>query len=272
MNNKKGFSSLILKIIGIITMTLDHFGRLAKVFFVNQTMMVFSDIFIAIGRISFPIFAFLIVEGVFHTSNKIRYLARLLFLSIFCDLVFYLISKNYWGNPITTLFLGALTISLLESKKIWVKFTSIIPVILTILIAFEIIPLLSMYDLYGVILIILFYLSHHLSKYFCGFIAKLYHLDYEFAYSKYNFAIRKYISCFFLLSFSILVWFINPTFKEVNIFIDDPINQLYCLLSIPFIIFYNGEKGYSNKLIQYTFYLYFPLHLAILYLLMSLIS
>ena len=42
MNNKKGFSSLILKIIGIITMTLDHFGRMDKVFFVNQTMMVFQ--------------------------------------------------------------------------------------------------------------------------------------------------------------------------------------------------------------------------------------
>ena len=48
-----------------------------------------------------------------------------------------------------------------------------------------------------------------------------------------------------LLRTSVLQEFAN--FKEVNIFIDDPINQLYCLLSIPFIIFYNGEKvGYSR--------------------------
>ena len=94
MENKKGISSLSLKIIGLITMTLDHFGRMAKVFFDNQVLLRISNICIIIGRISFPIFAFLIVEGVIHTKNKLNYLLRLLILSIFCDLTFYLISHN----------------------------------------------------------------------------------------------------------------------------------------------------------------------------------
>ncbi|MDD7736050.1 MAG: TraX family protein [Bacilli bacterium] len=272
MENKKGISSLSLKIIGLITMTLDHFGRMAKVFFDNQVLLRISNICIIIGRISFPIFAFLIVEGVIHTKNKLNYLLRLLILSIFCDLTFYLISHNYWGNPITTLFLGALTISLLENKKLWVKLSSIIPITLTILIAFEVIPILSMYDLYGLVLILLFYFSIYLSKILCKIISNYYQLDYDLAYSKYYFSIRKYLSCFFLISFNILIWFINPTVNNINIFIDDPISQLYSLLSIPFIILYNGEKGYSNKVIKYSFYLYFPLHLAILYLLMHLFS
>ena len=54
----------VLKIIALITMLIDHIGL---VFFPG------IEIFRIIGRISFPIFAFMIAEGCEHTENKKKY-------------------------------------------------------------------------------------------------------------------------------------------------------------------------------------------------------
>ena len=53
-------SILVLKIIAFLTMIVDHTG---VIFYPN------SQIFRIIGRISFPIFCFFIVEGFSHTKN-----------------------------------------------------------------------------------------------------------------------------------------------------------------------------------------------------------
>ena len=65
---KKFLSNFDLKILAIITMTIDHIGAI---------MYPNIDIFRIIGRVSFPIFAFLLVEGFKHTSNKHKYYIRL---------------------------------------------------------------------------------------------------------------------------------------------------------------------------------------------------
>ncbi len=249
-------------------MTIDHFARMVSYFhpnlLSNSTLLVFQ----IIGRISFPIFAFLVVESMIHTRNRLKYLFRLLFLAIICDLSFYLVSNEYWGNPITTLFLGGLFIYLFENKKWYIKCLSILPILYVILISFEIIPLYSMYDLYGFILIILFYLSEYLTKVFCNIYHKIYQIDQEAFYNKYSFLTRIIINILLLIIFNILIWMINPCYHEKNIFIDDPVLQLYSLLAIPFLIIYNGKKGYNKEWIKYLFYLYFPLHLIVLYLFM----
>ncbi len=247
-------------------MTFDHFLKMATFFKPNLLNHITINIFQIIGRISFPIFAFLVVEAMINSKNKIFYLFRLFLLSLICDLIFFLVSKEYWGNPITTLFLGGLTIYFIQSKKIYINLLAFVPITFTLLISFNIIPLLAMYDLYGLILILLFYFSIDLSKEFCKQYSKIYYLDYDDFFNKYGFISRKFISALLLIVFTILVWAINPKYQDVNIFIDDPVNQLYSFIAIIFLLIYNGKRGYNKSWVKYLFYLYFPLHLVVIYL------
>lgn len=119
MKNNNVVNSLFLKIFGVITMTCDHFSKLCSfmnITWINENLL---NIFDIIGRLSFPIFAFLIIEGMIHSSNKNKYLLRLFILSVVCDLCFYLFTSFYWGNPITTLFLGAMQFTFCKRKIIF---------------------------------------------------------------------------------------------------------------------------------------------------------
>ncbi|ALS38592.1 hypothetical protein ABID30_001327 [Enterococcus rotai] len=87
----KFFSGSQLKWIAIVTMLLDHIAKIisfrpfingALPYMVETTKLfglsqILFPIFILIGRIAFPLFCFLLVEGFVHTSNTRRYLVRL---------------------------------------------------------------------------------------------------------------------------------------------------------------------------------------------------
>ena len=63
------FSSFLLKIVAIISMTFDHVGVVMNNFWPeNSTLMAISNIFRIIGRLALPLFCFMIVEGVIHTK------------------------------------------------------------------------------------------------------------------------------------------------------------------------------------------------------------
>lgn len=64
----KSINTFTLKMIAIVTMLIDHIGH---VFFPELTVLRI------IGRISFPIFAYLLVEGFFYTKNLKKYMLRL---------------------------------------------------------------------------------------------------------------------------------------------------------------------------------------------------
>ena len=83
------FTSSSLKLIAVITMFIDHFGatvmgqavlRLPAVRAdagLYQNMLLLYRLIRYIGRIAFPIYCFLLVEGFLHTRNKMKYLLRL---------------------------------------------------------------------------------------------------------------------------------------------------------------------------------------------------
>ena len=47
--------------------------------------------------------------------------------------------------------------------------------------------------------------------------------------------------------------------------------QTYGLLDIVFLVMYNGTRGYDKKVFRYIEYAYYPVHLALLALIFSLI-
>ncbi len=133
---KKGISGSTIKIIAIIAMLIDHTGaviieRLLIQLGLNnlntadlQEMMVFmtenGNILLlhtimrsVIGRIGFPIFCFLLVEGFIHTRNVTKYAFRLLAFALISEIPFDLGFNGklfYWGyqNVFFTLFIGLL--------------------------------------------------------------------------------------------------------------------------------------------------------------------
>jgi len=141
-------SLFILKIIGLITMFVDHY----------QVMIGGSEILRVIGRLSFPIFAFTLNEGYVHTRNLKKYLLRLFCFAVVIQGLFILCADGRDINIFFTLFLGLFTICILNLKKSWIKepFMKIIKAILIIFILYFSQKINLDYGAYGILLIMIF--------------------------------------------------------------------------------------------------------------------
>lgn len=113
---KKGFSSTALSILAAVCMVEDHFAAA----FLSQTA--FYIPLRSIGRMTFPIFLFLLTQGVKHTASKPRYLARLAVFAVISELPFDLLFYRkhfypYHQNTLFTLAVCAFALMLLEKYK-----------------------------------------------------------------------------------------------------------------------------------------------------------
>lgn len=229
-------TSFHLKIIALITMFIDHIGY---VIFPNHFWLRY------IGRIAFPIYAFLISEGLKKTSNIKKYLINLLMLAvtseIFYDLCFNKnISLFYKTNTVYTLFIASLSIYLYN--KNYNNITKYLSLLLGLSISYI---LKTDYDILGVLLIFIFYFLHNKYQY----------LIYGIIWVNI-----KYLSN---ISY-ILKYIFNKNIYLPNIYVINSLG-LYLFTIVPFLIimFYNNKKG---KNLKYTFYVLYLLHLFILYI------
>ena len=81
-------TSLWLKIIAVTSMIVDHIGA---VFFPYYMVHIFGVTFYplrTIGRLAFPIYCFLLIEGICHTSNWKKYAVRLGVLALLSEIPF----------------------------------------------------------------------------------------------------------------------------------------------------------------------------------------
>ena len=220
--DSKGISGSTLKLIALITMLLDHIGAILVV---SPTPYYILRL---IGRIAFPIFCFLLVEGFLHTKNLKKYAFRLFLFALVSEIPFDLAFYHTAFYPDSqnvffTLFIGLLVISCNHSFDDILKDK---PGIRLICRAAVIVAGMG----------IAWYLKTDYSYIGVAAIALLYHF-------RNNPIIAAADACLLLMFSSSM---------EISSFV--------CL---PLIRAYNGKRGLSLK---YIFYLFYPVHLLILHL------
>lgn len=107
------FSGSILKIIAIVSMVIDHCA-----YFLMENGTLLYDAMRCVGRIAFPVFAFLVAEGFAYTKNKKRYFAQLLIFAFISEVPWYLLNgADGTHNVMFTLALGVVALAVLDKMK-----------------------------------------------------------------------------------------------------------------------------------------------------------
>ena len=118
---KTGLSGSVLKWVALVTMLIDHFAAVFYVGSVRARAPLFSyGIYIflrCVGRLAFPIYCFLLVEGYRHTRSVKNYLLRLFLFGLVSEVPFDLAFRHAawdlsYQNVYFTLFLGLLALAL----------------------------------------------------------------------------------------------------------------------------------------------------------------
>ena len=124
---KSGISGSTLKLIAIFTMLIDHIAATVILQMINngiggQTLIDIYWVMRSIGRMAFPVFCFLLVEGFKYTHSREKYAARMFIFALISEIPFDLAINNTVlefksNNVFFTLLLGLLAITVLD----WLK-------------------------------------------------------------------------------------------------------------------------------------------------------
>ena len=243
---KFGISSSTLHILAMVFMLCDH--AWATVFSGNQWLN-------SIGRLAYPIFAFLLVEGYFHTRDLKKYVLRMLLFALISEIPFNLMMAGtliypFDQNVIWTMLWGILFIWMNERvKKTGVMWKRILAGIGIALLALLAGPVTFVdYGGVGILIILMFYYLRG-KKWWCllGQVVIMY-----------------YLNVVVLKGMEVPVELFGREF-----FISQ---QGLALFSLIPIWLYNGTKGIRSKTFQYCCYAFYPEHMVILYLISAFIS
>lgn len=223
-----GLTNNQLKIIAMVSMLLDHMGLL---FFPHM------EIFRILGRIAFPIFAYMIAEGCRYTKKRARYLGMIGGMAILFQIVYSVAMGSVYQGILVTFSLAIIAIfsidGIVKSEKRWVRLISFLPLACVVAFVLFLPHALSHTDFaidYGVWGILLPILVYFMPDRPCRAIGA---------------------SLFLLIRALYYVWIIPM-----------PV-QVWSLLAIPLLALYNGTRGKAKM--KYVFYIFYPAHLVILY-------
>ena len=227
---KFGLTNNQLKIIAMVSMLCDHVGLL---FFPNMS------IFRIIGRLAFPIFAYMIAEGCRHTKKRAKYLSLIAGMGIVFQIVYFVAMQSLYQGILVTFSLAIITIyaidGILKSKKLLPILASIASLAFVIVFVFVLPTLLEGtdfdidYGLWGILLpVAVYYLPNRIT--------------------------RTIGMALLLLARAIHYTVFPATLGTL---------QWFALLSVLFLALYNGERGKTRM--KYVFYIFYPAHLVILY-------
>ena len=234
-------SASALHIMAMVCMLCDHLW--ATVVPGNQWLT-------CLGRLAFPMFAFMVVEGYFHTSNLKGYVLRLLMFAVISEVPFNLMYSSsfvypFHQNVIWTLLLGLGLVHMNElAAKKQKRWLCILVGCITVIGGF-LLGTIAMLDYYGVgvVTILVFYFFRKRTWWcFLGQIIVLYYLNVEELSGLY---------------FEITIG--DRIFHVVQ--------QGLALFALIPIWLYRGRKGIKSKWFQYVCYGFYPIHMLALYLL-----
>lgn len=241
---KFDISSVGLHIFAMIFMLMDHMW--ATVFTNAQWLT-------QVGRLAFPIFAFMIVEGYTHTKNLKKYVLRLLIFAVITEIPFNLMVSNrvsYYPNQ-NVLWTFLISIGLIhlnelarKKNKIWL---TLITMVGTSVLGYFIGYITFVdYNGGGILMVLLFYFFRG-RKWWCflGQLAGLYYINVEL---------------------------LQGLYFEVELFGHsfEIVQQGFAILSLAFIWLYRGRQGKKSKAFQYFCYAFYPAHMLILWLVSTL--
>ena len=285
-------SNFILKIIALIFMTIDHVGV-----FLPSSPLQFT--FRVLGKIALPIFIYTTLEGCKKTKDIKKYMLRLGVMSILmyiaiviAQLVFYFnngyllvfqnifftllnlvfvyylffVNKNKNKRRMVILpiliFIGSYIFFLLRINGISEFISSIFVDGLTTMYALEA-PIMFVGTLLGI------YIYEEIVRKRLNNDETLVN---EFLCSKKAQLSRNIIMCLSIALVSLIMY--SFTYENIPSFTfgNTCIYNTYFIICFPFILLYNGKRGFNNKIVNGAFYLYYPLHIGIIALIFILIG
>lgn len=200
-----GLNGFALKWIAMASMLVDHTGAVLFPQYIQMRM---------VGRLAFPIYCFLLVEGAIHTKNIRKYEIRLLAFALLSelpfDLAFYTRPDARHQNVFFTLFLGLLAVEQYQKQR--EKLSSLLTFIVVIACMAAAELLHTDYGAAGIIFILLFY-------------------------AFYGHKVLK-----------------QAAFVGANLLLYGVSVQAYAGFAALPMLFYNGERGPSMKYFFYLFY------------------
>ena len=223
-----------LKTIAVISMTIDHFGSailkplrtitLDRYQYMHNTVCSLYPICRDIGRLAFPIFCFLLVEGFNHTHNRVRYACHMFLFALLSEFPFDYALKNsiintHYQNVYFTLLIGLLVlmgVQYFETRDINTKYDPYLNLFMEFIVS-----------LAGLLLV------------------KWMHTDYGYK------GVFLILVLYFLRSDRI----VQAIFGAIAISWE----RIAPLAFIP-VWLYNGKRGRQNK---YFFYFFYPVHLLL---------
>lgn len=212
------FDGRTLKLIAVVSMFIDHMGA-----------ALFPEItfFRIIGRLAFPIYCFLLVEGARYTHNLKQYTMRMVVFALISEIPFDL---AFYHSPVAvghqnvffTLAIGLGMIWFLEHPLNDMDIPDSINKLLILAVAGIAAELLQTdYGFSGIAIIFIFYILRN------------------------NFILKSVIVALICVSMGWL--------------------EAFAILAFIPIALYNGQRGHQTKVMQYGFYAFYPVHLFVLY-------
>ncbi|WP_429950229.1 TraX family protein [Enterococcus sp. AZ101] len=234
--NKK-LDAFHLKVIAIVAMLLNHIGSGFKLYDYSDQLFFFTEF---IGKLTFPIMAYLLVEGFHYTRNIKKYATRLAFFWIISIYPFHMLfypdhpfsATELVNNIFFTLLMGLILITLYDKTENTAEH-------ILLVIGFSFATVMSDWNLIGVLIIFGFYRIQ-------------------------NPNLKKIIPPVYAAGFLFLLLLIAYLISPSSVPWYELVSVLGILGTIPLLLHYNDQRGYSPNWVKWGFYLFYPLHMVIL--------